>query len=40
MKEKMTLSEARCESGAHPVGEGVLRAVLLLAVVAILLLVW
>ena len=40
MKEKLSLAEFRCEHGAHPVGEGVLRAVLLLAVVAILLLVW
>jgi multicomponent Na+:H+ antiporter subunit D len=40
MKEKMSLSEARCESGAHPVGEGVLRAVLLLTILTILVLVW
>ena len=40
MKLTLSLSEFRCEHGAHPVGVGVLRAVLLLAVVAILLLVW
>jgi multicomponent Na+:H+ antiporter subunit D len=40
MKAKLSLAEFRCEHGAHPVGVGVLRAVLLLAVVAILLLVW
>lgn len=40
MKEKMSLSEARCESGAHPVGEGVLRAVLLLTILTILVLAW
>jgi multicomponent Na+:H+ antiporter subunit D len=40
MKEKMSTSEARCESGAHPVGEGVLRAVLLLTVLTILVLIW
>jgi multicomponent Na+:H+ antiporter subunit D len=40
MKAKLSREEFRCEHGAHPVGEGVLRAVLLLAVLAILLLVW
>jgi multicomponent Na+:H+ antiporter subunit D len=40
MKAKLSLVEFRCEHGAHPVGEGVLRAVLLLSVVALLLLVW
>jgi len=40
MKEKMSTSEARCETGAHPVGEGVLRAVLLLTVLTILVLMW
>ena len=40
MKAKLSLAEFRCEHGAHPVGVGVLRAVLLLAVVAILLLFW
>ncbi len=40
MPATLSLSEFRCEHGAHPVGEGVLRAVLLLTVVAILLLVW
>ena len=40
MKAKLSLTEFRCEHGAHPVGVGVLRAVLLLAVVAVLLLVW
>ena len=29
MKEKLSLAEFRCEHGAHPVGVGVLRAVLL-----------
>jgi len=40
MKEKMSLSEARCETGAHPVGDGVLRAVLFLTVLTILVLIW
>jgi multicomponent Na+:H+ antiporter subunit D len=40
MKEKMSISEARCETGAHPVGEGVLRAVLLLTILTILVLLW
>jgi len=40
MKEKMSVSEARCETGAHPVGEGVLRAVLLLTILTILVLAW
>jgi multicomponent Na+:H+ antiporter subunit D len=40
MKAKLSLAEFRCEHGAHPIGEGVLRAVLLLSIVAILLLVW
>lgn len=40
MKEKMSVSEARCETGAHPVGEGVLRAVLLLTILTVLVLIW
>ena len=40
MKAKLSVSEFRCEHGAHPVGEGVLRAVLLLTVLTILVLVW
>jgi len=40
MKQKMSVSEARCETGAHPVGDGVLRAVLLLTVLTILVLLW
>jgi len=40
MKSKMSVSEYRCEHGAHPVGEGVLLAVLLLTILTILVLVW
>jgi len=40
MREQLCLAEARCEHGAHPVGVGVLRAVVLLAVLTILVLFW
>jgi multicomponent Na+:H+ antiporter subunit D len=40
LMEKQSQSEHRCRHPVYPIGVGVLRAVLLLAVLAILLLVW
>jgi len=40
MREQLSLAEARCAHGAHPVGVGVLRAVVLLAVLTILVIFW